>query len=324
MIHVLAGGRWGNITRRFLEAGFMTLPAMAILFLPIFAGIKKLYPWACSPIVAADKTLQNKAAYLNIPGFVTRMVIIFAIWSILGFLLRKWSLQQDTTTDVTPTKRMRKLAGPAVIIYTLTVTFAFIDWVMSLEPDWDSTMFAIIICIGQILVAITFAVLMLAWLKNFPPFDSVVTTTQFHQFGNLMLAFVMFWTYVMFGQFLINWSGNTPKEIIWYHHRIAGGWKWLIAALLAFHFVMPFFLLLFRSSKRKLPPLTALAAMIFAAHILADYWIVVPAIHSTGPHISWFDFTAFFGVGGVWFAIFIALLKRHELLPRNDPRIEYA
>jgi hypothetical protein len=152
----------------------------------------------------------------------------------------------------------------------------------------------------------------------------VATVTQFHQLGNLLLTFVMFWTYVMFGQLLINWSGNTPKEIIWYQHRLAGSWKWIIALLVCFHFFFPFLLLLFRASKRNVSALTALASMIFVVHIIAVFWFVAPAFHPGGLQINWLDFAAFFGVGGLWLALFIAFLKRHELLAKNDPRIDFA
>jgi hypothetical protein len=324
MIHYLTGGRWGNVTRRFWEAGFMTLPLMALLFLPIFFGLTRLYPWAQAAVVAADKTLQNKAAYLNVTGFVLRMIVCFVIWMTLAFFLRKWSLQQDQTTDVTPTRKMRTLSGPGVVLYAFTVTFAFIDWVMSLEPDWYSTMFAIIICGGQILIAYAFATLLLAWFRNYAPVAGIASAEQFHQLGNLLLTFVMFWTYVMFGQFLINWSGNSPKEIIWYQHRVAGSWKWIIGILVVFHFIVPFFLLLFRASKRRLPALIVLAAIIFCAHIIAVFWLVAPALHQTGLRVTWLDFAAFAGVGGMWITTFFAILKRSEIIPRNDPRLDYA
>jgi hypothetical protein len=218
---------------------------------------------------------------------------------------------------------MRILSGPGLIIYTLTVAFGYIDWVMSLEPDWVSTMFPIIICAGQVLIAFAFITLLLAWFKDEEPISKVTTVTPFHHLGNLLLSFVIFWTYVCFGQLLIIWSGNLPNEISWYLHRIAGNWKWVVGFLAAFHFFFPFFLLLFRTTKRHVRALATLAAIIFAAHIVNIFWFIAPAFSPTGIQVNWLDFAALFGVGGLWVAIFIAMLKRGPLLPQNDPRIEY-
>jgi len=323
MIHYLTGGRWGDPTRRFLEAGFMTLPLMAVLFVPIFFGLNHLYPWARPAEVADSKILQNKAAYMNFPAFAGRMVFFFAVWILMAWLLRKWSLEQDRTKDVAPTRRMRSLSGPGIVIYPLTVTFAYIDWVMSLEPDWYSTMFGVIICAGQVLMAFAFITLLLAWFKNYEPISGVITATPFHHLGNLLLSFVVFWTYVCFGQLLIIWSGNLPHEISWYLHRIAGNWKWVAGFLAAFHFFFPFFLLLFRATKRHIAALATLAAIIFAAHIVNVFWFITPAFYRVGIRVSWLDFAALFGVGGLWVAMFIAVLKRGPLLAQNDPRIQH-
>jgi len=323
MIHYLTGGRWGDLTRRFLEAGFMTLPLMAVLFVPIFFGLNHLYPWARPAEVAASKILQNKAPYMNFGAFTGRMVFYFVVMSVMAWLLRKWSLEQDQTSDVEPTRRMRMLSGPGIIIYPLTASFAYIDWVMSLEPDWYSTVFGVIICAGQVLLAFTFVTLLLAWFKNYEPFSQYNTRAPFHQLGNLILSFVVFWTYVSFGQLLIIWSGNLPHEISWYLHRIGGSWKWIIGFLAAFHFFFPFFLLLFRTMKRHVRALSFLAAMVFVAHIVDAFWLVTPTFHPTGIRVNWIDFAALLGVGGAWVAMFIAMLKRAPLLARNDPRMHY-
>jgi hypothetical protein len=321
MIHYLTSGRWGDPTRRFLEAGYMTLPLLAVLFVPIFFGLKYIYPWARPEEVAASKVLQNKASYMNFAAFTGRMVFYFILWSVMAWLLRKWSLEQDQTSDVAPTKRMRILSGPGVIIYPLTTTFAYIDWIMSLEPDWYSTMFGVIICAGQVLLAFTFITILLAWFKNYEPISQVKTPTPFHQLGNLILSFVVFWTYVSFGQLLIIWAGNLPHEIVWYRHRIGGNWKWIIGFLAFFHFFFPFFLLLFRTLKRHVRALVILAAIVFVSHVVELFWLITPSFHPDGIRVNWIDFAAFFGVGGIWVAMFLAALKRAPLLARNDPRI---
>ena len=292
MIHHLTGGRWGDVTRRFLEAGYMTLPLMAVLFIPVLLGLHELYLWAQPGGIASSPVLQHRAHYLNVMGFFDRACVFFAVWISMAALLRKWSRQQDQGTDLAPTRQARTLSGPGVVIYALTVTFAWVDWLMSLEPDWYSTMFPVIICGGQILSAFAFVILMLAWFKDQPPFSPVVQSGQFHQLGNLLLTFVMFWTYVCFGQLLIIWSGNLPHEIVWYRHRIAGHWKWIASFLALFNFFLPFFLLLFRASKRNFQALRCLAALVFVCQIINAYWHVEPAFYQTGVHIHWLDFAA--------------------------------
>jgi hypothetical protein len=322
MMHHLTGGRWGFVTRRIYEAGFMTVPLMLILFIPIFFGVSELYPWAKPQMLAAKENLQHKHLYLNLPWFVIRTAIYFVIWIVAAVLLRKWSLAQDVTTDVAPTRRMRTLSGPGIVIIPLVITGAYIDWVMSLEPDWYSTIFAVVIMGGQVLVAFALAILLLAILRNFLPVAEAPTTLHFHQLGNLLLTFVMFWTYVSFSQLLIIWSGNLPHEISWYLHRIAGNWKWLISAVALFHFFVPFLLLLFRGAKRHVRVLVSIAAMLLAIHLAYVYLLIAPSIYKKGFWMTWLDLAAPIGLGGFWIAAFLQNLKRAELLPRNDPRME--
>lgn len=322
MIHHLTGGQWGFVTRRFLEAGFMVLPVMALLFLPVLLGLSELYPWARPETVADIETLQKRQSIMNVPWFCARTIFFLAVWLTLAWRLRRWSLQQDQTRDVAPTIRMRAWSGVGLVVWTLTGTFAFVDWIMSAETNWFSSIFPIIIIIGQILTAYALITLMLAWLRERSPFRNVVAATHFHNLGNLLLAFVVFWTYVSFSQFLIIYSGNLPHEIEWYLHRTAGGWSWVAGFLALFHFLAPFALLLVRATKRSPARLAALAAMIFCVHVVETFWMIQPSFHH-GVHIHWLDFAAVAGVGGIWVGVFALNLKRQPLLPRNDPRIEF-
>lgn len=324
MIHHLTGGRWGFVTRRFLEAGFMTLPLMALLFIPLIFGLNELYSWARPDVVAASETLPRKIPYLNAPAFVARAVGYFSVWLALAFCLRKWSLQQDATTDPAPTMRLRSLSGPGIVLYPLTGTFALVDWVMSIEPEWYSSIFPVILLIGQVLTAFAFVTLLLATGQIQSPFCAVVNRTHFHDLGILLLAFVVFWTYVSFSQLLIIYSGNLPREIDWYLHRIAGGWKWVVGLLALFHFFVPFFLLLFRVMKQNVTRLAMIAGLIFNMHVVAMFWLIQPSFFPRGMRVHWLDAAALLGLGGFWIAVFAANLKRYALLPRNDPRIEYS
>lgn len=324
MIHFLTGGRWGYPTRRFLEAGFMVLPVMLVLFIPICFGLAELYPWARPADLAADKVLRQRHVYENSWAYILRAVFFLGVWTWISQLLRKWSLQQDTTRDAAPTRKARTLSGPGIVIYGLLGTFAFVDWIMSLEKHWYSTMFAVIVIIGQVLVAYAFSVVLLTWFRKQEPLAGVVTKAQYHQLGNLLLAFVMFWTYVQFGQLLIVYSGDKPHEVDWYLHRIAGNWKLVVGALGLFHFFLPFYLLLFRTVKKHIMPITTLSVILFLAHIVAVYWLVMPAFHHEGIKISWLDFTAPIGIGGVWIASFLCRLKGVPLLPQQDPGLQFA
>jgi hypothetical protein len=323
MIHHLTSGRWGDVTRRFLEAGYMTIPAMALLFLPVVAGWRDLYAWARPNEAIVNPILVHRIHYMNVNAVAVRAVVFFLIWIWMAFKLRSWSCEQDASTDLSATRHARALSGPGLVIYALTVTFAWVDWLMSLEPDWYSTMFPIIVCGGQILSAIAFIIIMLAWLRDLDPFSSVVQPGQFHQLGNLLLTFVMFWTYVCYGQLLIIWSGNLPAEISWYLHRISGNWKWIACFLGLFNFFLPFFLLLFRASKRNFKALRVLAVLVFFCQLIYAWWLVEPAFFPTGLHWHWLDLTAPLAVGGIWLHVFGTRLRGPALLPQNDPRISY-
>lgn len=324
MIHQLAGGRWGYPTRRFLEAGFLVLPLMLLLLVPIFFGLSALYPWARPAEVAAGKALRARHVYQNGWAYVLRSTVFMVIWIWMSFCLRRWSRQQDHTDDAEPTRKARVLSGPGLVIYCLLGTFAYIDWVMSLESQWYSTIFAVIIIIGQILIAYAFSIILLALFRDQEPFAAVLTKTHFHQLGNLLLAFVLFWTYVSFGQLLIVYSGDIPEELRWYLHRIAGNWKLVIAALALFHFFVPFYLLLFRAMKMRLAPLAALAGLLFAMHIVQTYWLVMPAFHRDGIRLSWMDFTAPVGIGGLWVSMFLSRLRAAPLILQKDPGVQFA
>jgi hypothetical protein len=324
MIHYLTGGRWGYATRRFFEAGFMVLPVMLLFFIPVFFGLNHLYPWAKPEELAVEKILRERHAYLNPAAFIARAIFFVGVWSLMAWRLRHWSLVQDTTTDPEPTRKARKISGPGLVLYGLLGTFAYVDWIMALEKHWYSTMFAVIVMIGHILLAYAFSVLMLAITAKERPLSLVVTKSQYHQLGNLLLAFVMFWTYVSFGQFLIIYSGDKPHELEWYLHRIAGNWKAVIGALALFHFFIPFYLLLFRAMKKHITPLTILAAILFVAHIVHAYWLVMPAFHKDGLSVHWLDFSAPIGIGGIWIAAFLFFLQRAPLLPQHDPGLQFA
>src|SRR5436190_15588240 len=274
MIHHLTAGRWGYPIRRFLEAAIGTLPLLAVLFVPILFGLAQLYPWAAPAHLTTDKVLQHKHVYENAPLFVLRAFVNFAIWTGMARLLTKWSVEQDATASVEPTKKLRKLSGPGLVIYPLTVTFACVDWVMSMEADWYSTIFPLLMCVGQMLSALALIIILVGWLGPRTALHEIIGKESFHHLGNILLTFTMMWAYLAYSQLIVIWSGDLPHEITWYLHRIADGWRWIGIVLLLFHFFGPFFLLLFRQTKRNPQTLIAIAAVIFGTHIVDVWWLV--------------------------------------------------
>jgi hypothetical protein len=324
MIHHLTAGDWGYAVRRFLECAVGNLPLLALLFVPIFFGLANLYPWDNPVVVAANETLQHTQIYLNPAGFVVRTAIVFVIWILMGRQLLKWSAEQDATTSLEPTRKMRTLSGPGLVIYPVTMTFASVDWLMSMEANWYSTMFPVLICIGQILSALSLVILLLAWAARLSPLGLLATEANFHKLGNLLLAFTMMWAYLAFGQLLVIWSGNLPSEISWYLHRISDGWKWIAIFIALFHFFVPFFLLLMRAAKKRRTILARIAACVFAAHIVVVWWTIAPSVYTRHFYMGWVAPAAFLAIGGIYSFAFLRNLEKRRLIPLNDPRLTLA
>jgi hypothetical protein len=331
LLHHLVGGGWGLPIRRPLEAGAMALLPMAVLFVPILLGIQTLYPWAQPDRVQADRVLQHKSPYLNVNGFALRAVGYFVLWIALAYLLSRWSLQQDRSADPAPTRRLQALSGPGLVLVFLTATFAAIDWGMSLEPHWYSTIYGAMLIVGWGLTTFALMILVATLLSHYEPIASVATPTRMQDLGNLMLAFVMLWAYMAFSQFLIIWSGNLVEEIPWYLRRTRGGWEWVALALIVFHFFAPFFALLFRDTKRNLAVLRGVAAAILVMHVVDLTWLVVPARFdregtTLRPWIPWGELTlilpALLGIGGIWVAAFLWYLKGRPLVPLHGAGID--
>jgi len=311
MLHNLVGGGWGMVIRRLLESGTKTLPLMALLIVPLLFGLQHLYIWARPEVVAADELIRHKTPYLNVPFFLGRTAFYFAVWLLLSYLLNKWSV------NGLPANKAKSLSGPGILIYGLTVTFASVDWVMSLEPHWFSTIYGAIFVVGQALATLAFLIVVLLLLSRRQPMADALKPSHFHDLGNLMLAFVMLWAYVAFSQYLIIWAGNLPEEIPWYVKRLRGGWGWFAGALIALHFAIPFLLLLARVNKRRIATLGAIASGMIVMRLVDLYWIVTPAFHDRRLHLHWMDLLAPVGVGGIWIAFFLWNLKKQPLLPEE-------
>jgi hypothetical protein len=328
MLHHLSGGGWGLVIRRILEAATRVIPLMFVLFLPLIFGLKPLYEWARPEAVAQSAVLQHKAPYLNVPFFIGRFVFYFLIWGLLMFFLNKWSLEQDRTADPLLRKRMQGVSGPGLVLFGLTVTFAATDWVMSLEPEWFSTIFGLLIMAGWGLSAFAFVIIAASLLANEKPLAGVIASLHFHDLGKLLLAFVMIWAYFGFSQFLLIWYGNLPEEIPWYLERMRGGWQYVGLLLVLFHFALPFMLLLSRDLKRHARTLSIVAGVVIVMRLVDLFWMIAPVVEvheggALGVILNyWMYALAPVGLGGLWLAYFAYQLRQRALLPFNDKGME--
>ena len=320
MIHHLVGGTWGFVIQRCLEAAVRTFPIMFLLFLPLLFGLPDLFVWARPDVVAADPVLREKAAYLNVPFFFGRAVIYFAIWITVGFFLSRWSQAQERSADPVFIERLQTLSGPGLVLYGLTVTFSAIDWLMSLEPHWYSTIFGMIFMVSHGLIALTFVIGAAYFLSRRETLRQIVAPWVLQDLGNLLLAFVMLWAYLSFSQFLLIWVENLQHEIPWYLHRLTGGWAAIGLALIVLQFALPFVLLLSRAVKRKPVALAAVASAVALMHFIELFWFVAPTFHPDGFSLHWMIIVAPFGIGGIWLWSFFSCLKDRSLLPMHDSR----
>ena len=322
MLQHLTGGGWGLVIRRVLEAAARTIPVVALMFIPIIIGAHDLYPWTHAEEMSTPALKQKARLYLNMPFFIGRAVLYFAIWSLFAYLLTQWSSEQDRSADRRYTKRMRMLSGPGIGVFVLTVTFASVDWAMSLNPEWFSTIYGLLFVAAWALSALAFVIAVMAFLVRREPLSRVVRPNHFQDLGKLMLAFVMLWAYFSFSQFLIVWSGNLPEEIQWYLPRVRGGWGVIALTVVIFHFAFPFMLLLSASLKRNAGKLMILAILILVMRLIDFFWMIAPEFSHEGFHISWMDFVAPLAVGGIWLAAFFWQLAKRPLMAINDPQYD--
>jgi hypothetical protein len=322
MLRHLTKGAWGMVIRRILGAAMRCSPLMALLFVPLLFGLPKLYIWARPLDSIADNHLREHLqeitkSYLSVNGFIVRAVIYFAIWNLLSFLLTKWSVEQDHPPMRDNSSRFKALSGPGLILYGFTITFAAIDWVMSIDPSWISTIFGLSFLIGQVLAALCFAVVVERILYRYKPMSGLLKPEQVHDHGKFMLAFIMVWAYFSFSQWLIIWAGNLPEEITWYMRRLNGGWGYVGLVLVLFHFAVPFVLLISRPFKRDITRLVWLAVWLLLMRYVDLFWIIEPNFSVTFS-LTWLDVVVPIAMGGLWLAYFFRNLSSMPLVPAYD------
>jgi hypothetical protein len=324
MLQYLSGGAWGVVIRRPAEAAARTLPLIALMFLPVLIGIPNLYQWSHADKVAADPILQHKHPYLNVPFFLIRAVFYLGGWNFLGWYLNRWSIREDREGGVVPHRKLTTIGGPGLIFWGFSVTFMAVDWVLSLDPHWFSTMFGLLIIAGQGLSSMAFLITVMVLLSYRRPMSEILTPRHLHDLGKFLLTMVMVWAYFSFSQFLIIWAGNLPEEIPWYLERLKGGWQYIGLGLVVGHFALPFALLLSRDLKRNFKLLAFIAVFILFMRYLDVFWLVAPDFRKGAFGFNWMDLAAPIGLGGIWLAYFLFQLEKLPLMPVNEPHLEEA
>ena len=334
MLQYLTGGAWGVVIRRILEASSRTLIIAVVLFVPLFLGVGSLYEWAHLP--ATDHVIEHRGWYMTTWGWQLRSVIYFVVFGVIAYMLNKWGAEQDKTTNPEDAEkflgRPTAFSGPTIVFFVLTVTLAAVDWVMTLDPHWFSTMWGLMFLIGWALSCLTFTVTVLAYLADKAPMDHVIGRRHFHDLGKLMLAFVMVWAYFNFSQFLIIWSGNIPEETGWYIIRMSMGWGIIGLILVFLHFAFPYLLLLRQDLKKRAKVLATLAVFILLMRLVDMFYLISPNPRiSTGgkslelaASFSWMDIVAPIGFGGIWLWFFFMQIAKRPLVPVMDPFLEKA
>jgi hypothetical protein len=336
MLQHLTGGHWGILIRRPLEAASRVLYVLPVLFLPLIFGMKTLYSthnvdgevrvgWLDAPKGAAEGHLSDlQQWYLTVNGFRLRAVIYFGIWIFLMWLFNKMSRQQDANRDDRALRaRLKFWAGPGIILYIFGMTFAAIDWAMSLSPHWASTIYGFLFIAGQAISAMSLMIIVVIMCSNAEPFSHFIQKRHLHDLGKLLFAFNMLWAYFGFSQLLIIWAGNQPEEISFYKSRLYGGWGVVAVMVLVLHFFIPFFALLSRDLKRNQALLPKIAMWLIAMRCVDLYWLTRPEFTSHALPTLW-DLAAVLALGGIWLWFFAKQLKQQPLLPLGEPKLAEA
>jgi hypothetical protein len=321
--HISRAG-WSASVRRVSEIFMANIPLMAILFIPIVFGAHDLYHWSHHDAVAADHLLQIKQPFLNVPFFILRAILFFGIWMFISKKYLGFSVKQDHSADDTLTLKLQKAATYSIILFALTITFAGIDWIMSLTPHWYSTIFGVYVFAGALVGGIASLSIVLMILKRNGYLSTVVTVEHFHDLGKLLYGFNIFWAYIAFCQYFLIWYGNIPEETHWYSDHFFGSWNTVAIILAIGHFGIPFLLFMSRSTKRYLPYHCFMAVWLLMMHFLDLYWIVMPTFNKGGVHVTVVDLTAFIAIAGLYFYYLFKRMSKISIIAINDPRIDEA
>ncbi|MBI2565414.1 MAG: hypothetical protein HYV63_00090 [Candidatus Schekmanbacteria bacterium] len=321
LVNHLSRAGWGVVVRRLAENLMGTLPLFLLLFVPIAFGLHDLYHWAHHEAVAGDPVLAGKAVYLNPTFFLIRGFAFLVLWSAAGLWFLRTSVAQDSSGEPCLTRRMQMASAPMTLLFAVTVTLAAFDWIMSLEPHWFSTVFGVYFFSGCVVAVYATMILLVLALDRSRLLGNAVSIEHVHDLGKMLFAFVAFWAYIAFSQFMLIWYANLPEETIWYSQRWDNSWRGISIFLAVGHFIVPFFFLLSRAIKRNRTLLACGAAWMLFIHLVDVHWLVMPTHHREGFHFSLMDPAAILFVGGLFLVVLGLGLKKQALVPLKDPRL---
>ncbi|HYM59349.1 MAG TPA: hypothetical protein VEZ11_00500 [Thermoanaerobaculia bacterium] len=326
-LQYISGGQWGIVIRRPLGAAARSMPVLALLFIPLLASVwlrsGAVYPWADPAVAGADAVMIQKARYLNPTFWTLRALFFFLCWIVWAWRVKAVSRAFEASKDPYLELSRRKWSSTGLLMIVMTLTFCSVDWLMSVEPKWFSTMFGISFTIGCGLSALAFVTLIMARLSTTKAVADVVKPSHLRDLGNLMLAFTMLWAYTAFSEFLLVWYANIKEEIPYFIKREHGGWGVIAASLVLFHFFLPFFMLLMRSIKDRPRTIAIVSAIVLVMRYVNLYWLAAPAFHPEF-HYSWMSLTSLIGIGGLWLWFFIGQLKGQTIIPIYETWVEEA
>ncbi len=322
MLHHLVAAKWSIVLRRLVEVLAQGFPLMAVLFIPIILGLPYLYEWNHKEIVAADAVLQGKELYLNVPFFIIRAAIYFAVWIFLSRRLYKISLQQDDGFKPEQVRKFRVISATGIIVYAFTLSFAAFDWLMSLDARWYSTVFGVYIYSGSVVGILGVVIIACLYLRRKNVLSDVITVEHYHDLGKLLFTFIIFWAYIAFSQYMLIWYANVPEETIWFRNRWTESWKTVSLLIVFGHFAVPFFILMTRSAKRNFGFLAVLAGWMLFMHWVDIYWLVLPGLHKGGAVVSWIDPITMLAVSGLFLWNFWRMFVTKPIVPIGDPHLK--
>lgn len=319
--HVTRAG-WSVVVRRIAEAMAANIWLMAILAIPIVLGMEHIYHWAHPGAADHDPLLAAKIGFLNPSFFITRLVVYFAVWSVLAWFFYRTSKEQDANGEVALTRRMEVVSAPGIVLFALSLNFAAFDLLMSLDPHWFSTIYGVYYFAASVLLFFAVMPKILVWLQMQGLLKRAVTVEHYHDIGKFMFAFTVFWAYIAFSQYMLIWYGNIPEETEWFLKRQTGGWTAISLVLLFGHFVLPFLMLMSRHVKRR-PRILAIIGVYVAVMCWIDmYWLVIPEFSPEVARFGLLDILVYLGMAGVYSALLTWRLGRTSLVPEGDPRLK--
>lgn len=324
LLQHLTGAVWSIPLRRLMETAMASLPVAPLLFVPVVAGLPTLYEWARPEFHQLGPDFRFKMIFFSPPFFLARSAVYFLVWGVIAVNLYRISLAQDRDGGLEPIRKAVMWSGPAMALLFVTVTMAAVDWLMSLEPLWYSTIFGIYVYAGGVLAFLALLILSSMAFRRAGPLARHLTVEHYHDLGRWLFVLVVFWAYIAFSQYMLISYANLPEETAWFKHRLEGNWIWVSALLLAGNFLVPFFLLLARAAKRNLALLASVSVLILMIDFVDLHWIVMPTVHHHGFHLHWIDFAAWLAVGSAFGLTAWRMLRRRALVPAGDLRLQRA